>query len=245
MSVIFSKQIIDYPSPSIYASDLEVGEIVSFDIWDMNLDFIVVHQGNPNTSIYDSSCNGTWLLCKDLYKTSGMGSKGLRYDNTTLYSSLNSDIFTTLNPKVQACVKDVKIPYYVFSATWDDEYSYYKYTKTSYKGSSGLSAKLFLLSRSEMNDSSYPDDGSCLSYFNHTTNIEDYRIAFTLSSGSGGTYWLRTPAENRNNTTGFSVVREAGSFNSTLVSYSAYVRPACIIYSDTKINSETGAILGR
>ena len=47
-----------------------VGSIVKIKVNGASKDFIVVQQGNPNTSTYDSSCNGTWLLMKDIYTTS-------------------------------------------------------------------------------------------------------------------------------------------------------------------------------
>ena len=39
-----------------------VGSIVKIKVNGASKDFIVVQQGNPNTSTYDSSCAGTWLL---------------------------------------------------------------------------------------------------------------------------------------------------------------------------------------
>ena len=42
-----------------------VGSIVKIKVNGASKDFIVVQQGNPNTSTYDSSCAGTWLLMKD------------------------------------------------------------------------------------------------------------------------------------------------------------------------------------
>ena len=44
-----------------------VGSIVKIKVNGASKDFIIVQQGNPSTSVYDSSCDGTWLLMKDNY----------------------------------------------------------------------------------------------------------------------------------------------------------------------------------
>ncbi len=49
-----------------------IGELLAGTIVYMNVDgartpYIVVHQGNPDTTVYDASCNGTWVLMKDIY----------------------------------------------------------------------------------------------------------------------------------------------------------------------------------
>ena len=46
------------------AADLPVGSIVSFKVNNNPMDFIVVHQGNPDASIYDETANGTWIIAK-------------------------------------------------------------------------------------------------------------------------------------------------------------------------------------
>ena len=43
-------------------SDLSVGSKVSIQIDGQSLNFLVVHQGNPDPRVYDASCEGTWLL---------------------------------------------------------------------------------------------------------------------------------------------------------------------------------------
>ena len=47
-----------------------VGSIVKIKVNGASKDFIVVQQGNPNTGTYDASCDGTWLLMKDIYTLS-------------------------------------------------------------------------------------------------------------------------------------------------------------------------------
>ena len=45
----------------------EVGSIVKLNVNGAATELLVVHQGLPS-AIYDASCNGTWLLMKDIYE---------------------------------------------------------------------------------------------------------------------------------------------------------------------------------
>ena len=45
--------------------DMAVGSTVKIKVNGTAKDFIIVHQGNPDSTIYDSSCDGTWVLMKD------------------------------------------------------------------------------------------------------------------------------------------------------------------------------------
>ena len=49
---------------SVKLSTKAVGSIVKLKVDGTLRDFIVVHQGKPS-SLYDASCDGTWLLLKD------------------------------------------------------------------------------------------------------------------------------------------------------------------------------------
>ena len=44
-----------------------VGKTITLNVSGKAKEFIVVHQGKPS-SLYDDSCNGTWLLMKDIYE---------------------------------------------------------------------------------------------------------------------------------------------------------------------------------
>lgn len=45
-----------------------VGSTVKIKVNGTVKDFIIVHQGIPDAGIYDASCNGTWLMMKDIYE---------------------------------------------------------------------------------------------------------------------------------------------------------------------------------
>lgn len=51
---------------NVLLSTKAVGSTVKLTVNGKAREFIVVHQGKPS-SVYDESCNGTWLLMKDIY----------------------------------------------------------------------------------------------------------------------------------------------------------------------------------
>ncbi len=105
MSVFFTKRGTP-PSLGKKASDYAVGESVFLPINGTNTEFLVVHQGNPDSSIYDGSCNGTWLLAKKVYEdrawTTGYSGNASEY--STLHSYLNSTFFAFFNVATQAAI---------------------------------------------------------------------------------------------------------------------------------------------
>ena len=50
-----------FPTP---AGELDIGSSVFLNVDGVPVEFLVVHQGLPS-SIYDTSCDGTWFLMKD------------------------------------------------------------------------------------------------------------------------------------------------------------------------------------
>lgn len=55
------------PSTGILASALPVGSTVKLMEGGSAVEYLVVNQGIPsNSSLYDASCDGTWLLRKDI-----------------------------------------------------------------------------------------------------------------------------------------------------------------------------------
>lgn len=116
-----------------------VGSIVKIKVNGASKDFIVVQQGNPNTSIYDSSCNGTWLLMKDIYTTSTFGNNN-SYKDSSIHTYLNGTFYNLIDSNIRAAIKQVKIPYQNGTGSGGSLAT----------GSNGLSTKVFLLSGYEV-----------------------------------------------------------------------------------------------
>lgn len=141
-----------------------VGSIVKIKVNGASKDFIVVQQGNPNTSTYDSSCNGTWLLMKDIYTTSTFGNNN-SYKDSSIHTYLNGTFYNLIDSNIRAAIKQAKIPYQNGTGSGGSLAT----------GSNGLSTKVFLLSGYEVgwttSDNGYfPKDGVRLAYFGNSSS---------------------------------------------------------------------------
>lgn len=162
-----------------------VGSIVKIKVNGASKDFIVVQQGNPNTSTYDSSCNGTWLLMKDIYTTSTFGNNN-SYKDSSIHTYLNGTFYNLIDSNIRAAIKQVKIPYQNGIGSGGSLAT----------GSNGMSTKVFLLSGYEVgfttrDDSYFPEDGVRLAYFDNSFDGINKRVAY--NGGSAAIWWLRSP----------------------------------------------------
>lgn len=80
-----------------------VGSIVKLKVNGAAKEFIVVHQGKPG-SMYDESCNGTWLLMKDIYESRQWHSTNTNYLEYSTFLNL-------FESNIRDAIKQVKIPY--------------------------------------------------------------------------------------------------------------------------------------
>ena len=163
-----------------------VGSTVKIKVNGTVKDFIIIHQGKPS-SVYDDSCNGTWLLMKDIYESRQWHSSNTNdYANSTIHSYLNSTFLAMFDSNIQKAIKQVKLPYRKGSGT----------STTVTSGSNGLSAKIFLLSATETSFSfSYmpSGEGAELAYFKGCADnsSDSKRVAYLNGSATG--WWLRSP----------------------------------------------------
>ena len=194
-----------------------VGSIVKIKVNGAAKDFIIVHQGKPS-SVYDDSCNGTWLLMKDIYESRQWHSSNTNdYANSTIHSYLNSTFLAMFDSNIQKAIKQVKLPYRKGSGT----------STTVTSGSNGLSAKIFLLSATETSFSfSYmpSGEGAELAYFKGCADnsSDSKRVAYL--NGSAANWWLRSP--NCNNFNNALYVNSNGDWNNNNCSNSYGIRPA-------------------
>lgn len=208
-----------------------VGSIVKIKVNGASKDFIVVQQGNPNTSTYDSSCAGTWLLMKDIYTTSTFGNNN-SYKDSSIHTYLNGTFYNLIDSNIRAAIKQVKIPYQNGTGSGGSLAT----------GSNGLSTKVFLLSGYEVgwttSDNGYfPKDGVRLAYFGNSSSGNSKRIAYNGSSAA--IWWLRSPRTNSSSNVWY--VGTDGSSNYDWCNYSYGVRPAFILPS-TLVVSDDGTV---
>lgn len=215
-----------------------VGSIVKIKVNGASKDFIVVHQGKPS-SVYDDSCNGTWLLMKDIYENRQWhSSKTNDYANSTIHSYLNSTFLAMLDSNIQKAIKQVKLPYRKGRGT----------STTVTSGSNGLPAKIFLLSATEISFS-FPyapsGEGAELAYFKGCSDnsSDSKRVAYL--NGSAAHWWLRSPycdyRDDYSDGNSTMYVTSNGDWHYGDCPYSRGIRPALILPS-TLLVSDDGTV---
>lgn len=205
-----------------------VGKTVKIAVDGKDYDWLVVHQGIPDAGIYDASCNGTWLLMRDVYESRAWHSWNTNdYANSTIHSYLNSTFLNLFESNIKNAIKQVKLPYRKGSGT----------STTVTSGSNGLSAKIFLLSATEtsFNFSTMPSgEGAELAYFKGCAdNGSDFkRVAYL--NGSAAYWWFRSP--NCSYSNGALYVVSDGNWSNNGCSYSAGIRPCIILPQDATVD---------
>lgn len=173
---------------------------------------------------------------KDIYENRAWHSSNVNdYANSTIHSYLNSTFLAMFDSNIQNAIKQVKLPYRAGSG----------YGKTVTSGANGLSAKIFLLSSTEVNlvhGYEPTNEGACLSYFSGTAQngSDTKRVAYL--SGSATHWWLRSPHCNSNYGSQDALrVESNGSWGGSLCSNSRGIRPALVLPSALVVD-ENGVI---
>ena len=227
------------PLSGILASDIAVGSTVKLMENGTAVEYLVVNQGIPGgSSLYDASCDGMWVLRKDIYENRMWDSfNSNSYKDSTIYTYLNSTFLDLLDSDIQAVVKQVKIPYVNGTGSGGSVAS----------GSNGLSAKIFLLSVYEVGfttsyNSYFPVDGAKLSYFisGGDTAADNLRIANL--NGSASFWWLRSP---KTATTSYAWRIFTNGYYEDGICYSSFgIRPALILPSTALFDKTTLILKG-
>ena len=207
-----------------------VGSIVKLKVNGAAKEFIVVHQGKPS-SMYDASCDGTWLLMKDIFEATRWHSSDVNnLENSTIHSILNSTLLNAFESNIRDAIKQVKIPYRKNGGSSGSDQS----------GANGLLCKIFLLSGYEIgfttSDNPYfPQDGAKLSYFESGTDTSANNKRIAKLNGSADYWWLRSPFTY--STSLVWLVNYDGVCETNKASNSAGIRPALILPPDMEVDS--------
>lgn len=236
MAVITSKGI-KVPILGVMASDLEVGSSVYLNENGSPVEYLVVNQGIPSgSSLYDKSCDGTWLLRKAILENRQWHSSNLNvYASSTIHTYLNSTFAGRFDGTTQSAIRDIKLPYSAGNAT-----------KTVYSGANGLATKIFLLSDYEVgwttaHHPSFSADGAKLDYFitGEDSNAKSRRIAYL---GSAADWWTRSPSTQYNFYTWR--ILATGTYSDGACSTAYGVRPAMVLLSNALFDEQTLLLKG-
>lgn len=213
---------------------LAVGSTVELNVNGEPRNFIIIHQGLPS-ALYDSSCDGTWLLMEDIYEKRAWGSSEFDndYQNSNAHIYLNDTFFGLFDDNIQSAIRQVKIPYHYGTGSEGPVLS----------GTNGLSAKIFLLSGYEVgwttSDVTYlPVDGVCLDYFSDCAEMDSKRIAYYNSTPTD--WCLRSPYARLSDR--IMYVGSNGTHYANYYSASYGIRPAMIL--DSSASADGGSSLG-
>ena len=225
------------PVTGVLASSLAVGSTVKLMEGGTAVEYLVVNQGIPsNSSLYDASCDGTWLLRKYVHSERQWNTSNVnKYESSAINTWLNGEFFNTLGGAEQAAIKQVKIPYRKNGGSGGTDQS----------GANGLSCKVFLLSGYEVgwttSDSSYfPVDGAKLDYFAASFGGNSKRVA--NFNGSAAIWLLRSP--DTGNTARVWNVLSDGDYSYDNASYWHGIRPTLVLPSNAVFDETTMILKG-
>lgn len=209
-------------STEIRAEDLEVGQEVLLHENGVPANYLVVHQGLPS-DLYDASCEGTWLLRKDIAENRVWDSGNSNVlEASDIQAYLNGDWLAKYDAGVQSAIKQIKLPYRKNRGSGGTDQS----------GANGLSCKIFLLSGYEVGWTTsvsqyFPVDGAKLSYFESGATVSSNNKRIAKLDGSATNWWLRSPSTDNTNRVWY--VLSKGNFNYWSASNSYGLRPALIL----------------
>ena len=226
------------PVTGIAAGTLAVGSTVKLMESGAAVEYLVVNQGIPsNSNLYDSSCDGTWLLRKNIHSQRPWNSSNSNvYANSAINTWLNSTFFNTLGSAEQAAVKQIKIPYCVGGGS-----------STINSGTNGLGVKAFLLGGYEMgwtssNLSNFHEDGAKLEYFISGTGTAANNKRIAKLNNSAAQWTLRTPYGEGSGAV--FAVDDIGGYGYDLASTFDGIRPALILPKTALFDEDTLILKG-
>ena len=214
--------------------ELAVGTLIKILENGAPVEYLIVNQGLPS-SMYDASCDGCWVLRKDIAENRAWDSSDNSYKNSDIQAYLNGSWVSRYSAGALSQIKQVKIPYVNGTGSGGSVAS----------GANGLSCKIFLLSGYEVgwttsDDKYFPRDGAKLSYFDSGNNATANNKRIADYNGSAAHWWLRSPYTDRAN--GVGNVNFDGSYHNWGCSGTSGVRPALILPSTALVDQDLNLI---
>lgn len=192
-------------------TDAQNGKIINLPVNGVMVPHRVVHIGNPDSELYDSSCDGVWVLRIGNIKNGKWNeSNENTLPNSTIMQTM-SGYLADYDSALQSAIKTVKIPYCIGNGS-----------SSVNSGANGLECKVFPLSAKEVgldeilsSAEILPTDGAKLDYY--LSGDGDEARAKRAFSDS---YFLRTPRVGADYT---SYVAYIGPVPAPTISHPSYV----------------------
>ena len=219
------------PVTGIQAGTLAVGSVVKLMEGGTAVEYLVVNQGIPsNSSLYDASCDGTWLLRKDCHSKRAWNTSNINnYETSAINNWLNGDFFNSFGSVEQAAIKQVKIPYGKGAGS-----------SSITSGASGLPVKIFLLGCAELEitGSSLMTDGATLAYFSGAADSD--RVAMLNGATA---FWFTRSTYSGNSSRVYSITFSGGAGWGNASDLSG-IRPALVIPKTALFDASTLILKG-
>ena len=219
---------------TVALSTLAVGSTIKIIESGAAADYLVVHQGRPST-VYDSSCIGTWVMRVDcpVLRMINSANEGI-YAGGVVDTYLEGEFYNSLDVAAQSAIKQVKVPYVDGNGK----------TGALKTGSSGLLRRVFVASGKELRLESQASNrmynvGAMLSYF-HSHSSDAARIANW--NGAPTQYWCRDPAKEY--TTNMWMVGTNGRLAEAGASNWKAVRPVMVLNNAALVGADSGILKG-
>ena len=152
----------------IRATDIAVGSIVKLKERYVDVEYIVINQGIPkNSSLYDDSCDGVWILRKEIFDKKTLtvtgSSSTYGYVELNLDDCIQSEFYDVVfDSKTKSAIKEVRIPYVKSTNPLSIN-----------SGKNGLLVNAFPLSRYEVGITSEGiNTGARLEYFDESDDVQ-------------------------------------------------------------------------
>lgn len=215
-------------------STLDVGTLVKINENGAPVEYKIVNQGLPS-SMYDASCDGCWVLRKDIAENRAWDSSNNDYKNSDIHAYLNGSWLSRYSAGVLSQIKQVKIPYQNGTGSGGSVAS----------GANGLSCKIFLLSGYELGWTTsdvlyFPRDGAKLSYFSSGISSAANNKRIANYNGSATDWWLRSPGNY--DTYYVGGVNSDGNYNGWGCENTCGVRPALVLPSTALVDDELNVL---
>lgn len=210
--------------------ELSLGSSVYMNVAGSPREFILINNTAPESTDfykYDSSCNGAWLLMKNIYAEMPWDSSGdaMSYVESDICKFLNDDFFLLFDEEIRSIIKTVKLPCEGYDTS---RIKYYE----------NAQLRVFLLSKNEL----------ICGWFESDSNYDYYRIATYNSQRT--TWYCRDMTAGINDYDESTwhvlaeIIPESGVLNhGSPITITRGIRPAIVLPNETLVDGNFNIIM--